>query len=201
MKGLAIFHKTSSRRSFNLASWHSPHSLTWSWILSVRRHQVSAPKLFTLRTERGFGAGIGPLLSAYFYKTHNGWTWDVCLLWHGLHFTRQSPMWYRDMYDRLEAEKLSLWEENRKLRDVAYHLGDSCIPGNIDLLDMIADEIDCMPGCECGDTEWDTNAFNCSKMDEGTCGSTNAEQLRQLATAFRNRQALTPSPVPRAETP
>lgn len=109
------------------------------------------------------------------------------------------PSQISDFRQHLERRHKAKWEEDRKIRDIAYQLGDGCVPAHIDLLDMIADEIDCGAGCEHGDVEWDTNAFNCSKAEQGTCGSCNAEDLRQLANAFRNRQALAPSPQPKTE--
>lgn len=35
MKGFAFFHRTSKRGCYNLAGYHDPRSLTWSWVLSV----------------------------------------------------------------------------------------------------------------------------------------------------------------------
>ncbi|CDZ67668.1 Hypothetical protein NGAL_HAMBI2605_59490 [Neorhizobium galegae bv. orientalis] len=107
------------------------------------------------------------------------------------------PSQIHEFRERLRARHNAKWEEHRKIRDIAYHLGDACAPGNIDLLDQVADLVDCQPDCDHGDVEWDTNAFNCSKMDEGTCGNTMAEELRALAVAFRNRQALSPAPQSR----
>lgn len=34
MNGLALFRRTNERRSWNLASYHDPASITWSWVLS-----------------------------------------------------------------------------------------------------------------------------------------------------------------------
>ncbi|MCM2453377.1 hypothetical protein [Agrobacterium vitis] len=60
---------------------------------------------------------------------------------------------FRSMLDTRHNQQQ---EEIRKLRDIAYHLGNGCAPGNIDLLEMIANEIDCGRDCEHGSTEWDT---------------------------------------------
>ena len=114
-KGLKLFSKTSCKKTFNVASFHSPHSLTWSWILSFRRHEVIRPKFYARRSKDGIGAGFGTLISAYAYRTNNGLTWDVCLFWHGLHFTRQSPTWYRDMFWRADDEREEL---NRRVRQL-----------------------------------------------------------------------------------
>lgn len=34
MKGLALFRRTNQRGLWNLASYHDPKSITWSWILA-----------------------------------------------------------------------------------------------------------------------------------------------------------------------
>lgn len=113
--GLKLFSKTSDKKTLNVASFHSPHSLTWSWILSFRRHEVMRPKFYARRSKDGIGAGLGTLISAYAYRTNSGLTWDVCLFCHGLHFTRQSPMWYRDMFWRADDEREAL---NRRVRQL-----------------------------------------------------------------------------------
>lgn len=87
MKGLEFFRKTNCKHLYSLASFHSPHSLTWSWILSIdlRRHNQ--------------GNSWRPVFHAH--RNNNGLQWMlripfVCLFqWH-----RQQPMWYRDMYNR-----------------------------------------------------------------------------------------------------
>lgn len=113
---LTLFSRTSDRKTISLAYWHSPHSLTWRWALSLRRHQVMWPKPVALRNSVGFGAGLGPLLSFHAYRTNGGWQWDVSLLWHGLSFSRQRPMWFKDMIRREWDEAETLTSENRRLR-------------------------------------------------------------------------------------
>lgn len=39
--GVAVWWRTSDRFRLNLASYHSPYSLTWSWIVSFRRPRSS----------------------------------------------------------------------------------------------------------------------------------------------------------------
>lgn len=39
--GLAFFHRTSNRRSFNLVARHWPHRLCWDWLISM---DLWAPK-------------------------------------------------------------------------------------------------------------------------------------------------------------
>ena len=121
---LTLFQRTSSDKTINLASWHSPHSLTWRWIMSLRRHQLMWPKPFARRDSVGFGAGIGTLLSFWAYKDNSGWQWGLCALWHGLHFGQQRPMWFKDMCRRSWDECEELKRENRKLRrdiDLVQH--------------------------------------------------------------------------------
>lgn len=97
---LTLFSRTSDRRTFSLASWHSPHSLTWRWSLSFRPHEVMWPKPFAHSNSVGFGIGVGTLLSLVGYRTNDGWQWEVSVFWHGLHFGQQRPMWFKDMYRR-----------------------------------------------------------------------------------------------------
>lgn len=33
MRGLEFFRRTNDPRSFNLASYHDPRSITWSWLI------------------------------------------------------------------------------------------------------------------------------------------------------------------------
>ncbi len=92
--GLAIFQRTNSRTSWNLASFHSPHSLTWRWILSF-----DLPK-------RGQGR--------WFYFSHYGnrtSQWVLFFFRFRLGWQTQEPMWYRDMYLRLR-DKVDIAERN-----------------------------------------------------------------------------------------
>jgi hypothetical protein len=114
--GFALFNRTNSKDNFNLASWHSPHSLTWRWILSLRRHQVMWPKPHAHASKMGLGAGLGQLLAFYAYRDNNGLQWSVSLFWHGLAFSQQRPMWFKDMARRHWDEAEELKHENHKLR-------------------------------------------------------------------------------------
>ena len=86
--GLSFFRRTNSAGCWNLASFHNPHSLTWSWILS-----------FDLpRTDEGRWLYFSK------YRANTGLQWSLqvarmCLRWH-----RQRPMFYRDLYYRLRDE-------------------------------------------------------------------------------------------------
>lgn len=85
-KGLKLFQKTNSERTFNLASFHSPHSLTWSWILSASKRE-------------------GAKLGFFPFRTNNGLQWVLTLPLVSFQWQRQQPMFYRDMYQRLRDEK------------------------------------------------------------------------------------------------
>jgi hypothetical protein len=93
--GLAFFRKTSGPRLWNIASYHSPHSLTWRWILSFG--------LF-----RGDERRIWPIVMADRHNT--GMHILVRIPWVGMFtFSTQRPMWFRDMWrqDRDERDGLT----------------------------------------------------------------------------------------------
>ena len=89
MRGLAFLRRTSDRRCWNLVAFHSPHSLTWSWIVSWHW---------------GENRRFWPLW--WTYRTNHGLQWGVRIPFVG-HFcwSRQRPMFYRDLYQRLRNEK------------------------------------------------------------------------------------------------
>lgn len=83
--GLHFFTRTSDRRCWNIAAFHSPHSLTWSWILSFSYD----------------GGRIRP--HWYGYKDNNGLQWGFRIPLIGfIRWSRQQPMWFRDLYHRRE---------------------------------------------------------------------------------------------------
>lgn len=56
MQGLKFFSRTSARQTFNLASFHSPHSLTWRWIVSFsffRGDEARVRPLWSIATTTG----------------------------------------------------------------------------------------------------------------------------------------------------
>lgn len=120
MFGLSLFKRTSCRRTFNLATFHSPHSLTWSWILSLRRQEVMWPRPYAMRNSVGFGAGFGQLIGFHVYRTNGGWQWSVSLLWLALCWSKQRPMWFRDMVQRAWDEKSQADNEAARLREKLY---------------------------------------------------------------------------------
>lgn len=89
--GLSLFQRTSQRGCWNIASFHSPHSLTWRWILSF--------SLF-----RADEARVRPLW--WRYITNGGPHWGIRIPFLGLlTWQQQIPMWYRDLYQRLRDER------------------------------------------------------------------------------------------------
>lgn len=88
MKGLALFTHVSGG-GINIASWHSPHSLTWSWILSIRRQRN----------------GEGRWLGFHLRKTNVGTQWMLQFAHCTLQWHRQRPMWYREMWNRKRARE------------------------------------------------------------------------------------------------
>lgn len=99
MEGLALFKRTNSKGNWNLASYHSPHSLTWSWILSFSLY-------------RGDEAKVWPIWMPH--RTNVGFQWAVRFPFIGiLRMHRQRPMWFRDMYRRSEGERERLKDELR----------------------------------------------------------------------------------------
>lgn len=90
MQGLKFFSRTSSPDCWNIASYHSPHSMTWRWFVSFA--------LF-----RGDEARVRPLW--FSHRTNNGLQWGFRVPWVGLvTFQQQRPMWYRDLYQRKRDE-------------------------------------------------------------------------------------------------
>jgi hypothetical protein len=84
--GFSMFNRTSAKRTFNIASWHNPKSLTWRWVLGVS---------FTgWRREVRLG----------FYRVSNGRLMGLNLPFFSVHFQTQRPMWLADM-ERRRAER------------------------------------------------------------------------------------------------
>jgi hypothetical protein len=77
MKGLKFFSRTNDRHWLNLASYHDPESITWSWILSFGTRKPDEPWIW------------------YFFHAHRGYQglrWDLCLLSCKLTWQTQSKM-------------------------------------------------------------------------------------------------------------
>ena len=97
---LSLFVPTSCRRTFSVASWHSVHSLTWRWAISVARQPLMIPRPYAFTNSVGFGVGLGQLLGFSAYRTNGGWQPTVSVLWHSIDVRQQKPMWFCDLWRR-----------------------------------------------------------------------------------------------------
>lgn len=104
MRGLKFFQRTSGKH-WNIASYHSPHSLTWRWILCITRQSLMWPRPHFIWNSYGLSLGLGQLLHFRIGKDNNGIQWGVALFWIGLSYHSQRPMWFRDMYRRAADER------------------------------------------------------------------------------------------------
>lgn len=109
--GLGILTRTSDRKRFNLLSWHSPHSLTWRFIVSLARQPLWTfkPYLVARKLVSGHGGlaiGLGQFASFRAWRDNNGWQLHGALLWHALDFAQQPPMWFKDIYRHDRDEEL-----------------------------------------------------------------------------------------------
>lgn len=99
MTGFRLFTRTNSQYFWNLASYHSPHSLTWRWLVSF--------SLFC-----GDEARVRPLW--WSYRDNNGIQWGFRVPWVGIvRFAQQRPMWFRDLWRRASEENESLKQLTR----------------------------------------------------------------------------------------
>lgn len=95
IRGLRLFSRTSDRHCWSLASWHSPHSMTWRWSLSFHRFKSDEWRVRPLWW--GYIANMG------------GLQWGFRIPWIGMvTFHKQHPMWYRDLYRKMRDESTSL---------------------------------------------------------------------------------------------
>lgn len=77
MRGLKLFSRTNDRRLWNLASYHDPDSITWSWILSFRwRDKAERWHWFFFHSHRG----------------NQGLRWDLCVLGRRMMWQTQNKM-------------------------------------------------------------------------------------------------------------
>lgn len=102
MRGLTFFKRTSGRGVWNLVSYHSWHSMTWSWLISFslrgRSEAVIRPLYWSHRSEKAYRCGIRiPYIGT-------------------LRWARQEPMWYRDLYYKQKSVSVpSPAEPDRKI--------------------------------------------------------------------------------------
>jgi len=116
--GFAAFKSTSGKRSWNIASYHSPHSLTWRWLIGLTIGSVFARPRIYMSARNTFMGEIDPFPTFAFNvgfaggsasKNNYGWQFAAWIFGLHLHFSQQRPMWYRDLYHRArdEADQLS----------------------------------------------------------------------------------------------
>ena len=87
--GLSVLRRTSDQRTLNLLAYHSPHSLTWSWILSLQVDRIAGNE-YANRLRFGFHP----------YRTNQGLQIAFLVPWLCLQWHRQQPMLYRDVWRR-----------------------------------------------------------------------------------------------------
>jgi len=120
--GLTVFTRTNSPGYWNIAAYHSPHSLTWRWVLSFAR-------------QRRDGNFLWPLL--WWYRLPNGclhWGFRIPLI-GTINWQAQEPMWYRDMYmklrTRVDQEDGMLWLPDNHPEKIHREPQKPPIPPNI----------------------------------------------------------------------
>lgn len=110
---LGLFNRTNSKRSFNIAAYHSPHSLTWSWILSVSFDGIWRYPPPPIATRKGLRFGFHP------FRTNGGLQWVLTAPFVIIHWHRQKEMWFRSLYasarDREEALEAKVSNLRREL--------------------------------------------------------------------------------------
>lgn len=90
--GLSFLNKTNSPATFSIAAYHSPHSLTWRWLLHWcwfrgDERRATWRLLWWDRHNNGIQACLLiPFVGRFWVST-------------------QQPMWYRDLYVRLRDER------------------------------------------------------------------------------------------------
>lgn len=92
INGLKFFTKTNDPTRTIIASWHSPHSLTWRWIVSWARFKAG---------ERRAHWRIW-----WWSPNNTGVQWMLLIPWVGrIDGQTQRPIWYRTLYTRLQDER------------------------------------------------------------------------------------------------
>lgn len=106
--GLSLLN-TRGRGRLDIASWHSPHSLTWSWILTIAWAIPGYVKPHwqweSVGPHRFRCASIGSLVNVHARRHNGGWQWGCTLLGLSLQWHHQYPMWFRDLYYARQNER------------------------------------------------------------------------------------------------
>lgn len=103
--GFAAFKRTSSKRSWNVASYHHPRSLTWRWLLHISLGSIFVRPRLYMSPRESFPGFKSPFVTFAFNigiagasaSTNNyGWQFGVWILGVHLQFCQQKHMWYPD---------------------------------------------------------------------------------------------------------
>lgn len=87
IQGLEVGRLDLRAGRLSIASWHSPHSLTWRWLIDV-------------------SWGWNPRLLAHARRNPiGGGSWSLWLVCFGFNGSWQQPMWFRDLYMRMRDEE------------------------------------------------------------------------------------------------
>jgi hypothetical protein len=79
--GLKLFSRTSAKRTFSVASWHNPKSLTWRWLLHASFtgwHREVRLGFYNTPSNTGQSMGLNlPFVSFRFQTQRPIWLADV----------------------------------------------------------------------------------------------------------------------------
>lgn len=113
--GFSFLNRTSNPRSWSVAAWHSPHSLTWRWSLIF--------SLFKGDERRAHWRLL------WVHRNNSGIMLWILLPWIGrIDFQTQQPLWYRTLYIRERDERdharylASIERHANRMRDEAAAL-------------------------------------------------------------------------------
>ena len=79
-------------------AWHSPHSLTWSWILRGSWVGLDQIGFVWWRSGSYWMVGLRRVLLVGSGVNNGGRQWQAQFFGFGLEWSRQRPMWFRDLY-------------------------------------------------------------------------------------------------------
>lgn len=88
--GFSLFSRTSSMRTFDIASWHNPKSLTWRWCIHASFH------------------GWHRFVRLGFYRVSRGQLMGLNLPFVSISFQTQESMWFADIEARRAERAQSL---------------------------------------------------------------------------------------------
>jgi hypothetical protein len=102
--GFSFLNRTNSPRTFGIAAWHSPHSMTWRWLLHW--------SFFKADERRAHWRLL------HWHRNNSGVMAILFIPWAGrFDFQTQQPLWYRDVYVRERDER----DRERYVASTARH--------------------------------------------------------------------------------